>query len=110
MAALTIQSVGVAGTAVTFAAATVSGDTVRWSSDVVLRVKNGAGAPINVTIDDPNPCNHGFTGAAHDLVVAVAAGAEVDIPLGDERFKITSTGLVAVTYSSVTTITVAAVR
>lgn len=107
MAALATQQVTQAGTAVTMAAATSGGDTLTPSDHTHLRVKNGGGSPINVTVAGQGVCNQGFT---HDLVVAVAAGAEEDIgPIGPARFARSSDGQAAVTYSGVTSVTVAAV-
>lgn len=108
MALLTTQAVSPSGTAITYSAASAGGDTCEASADLELRVKNGSGASITVTVASPTPCNQGGT---HPLSVAVAAGAEQAIgPLPPQRFANPSTGLVNITYSSATSVTVAAVR
>lgn len=103
MAQLTPQIVTLTGTVLTFGAATAgAGDTIiNNDGRCVLRVKNGSGGSINVTADSTKACDQGFD---HDVVVAVAAGAEAVIgPFPVARFGRT----VALTYSAVTTVTVA---
>lgn len=108
MALLTTQTVVPGGTTPTYQAAAAGGDTVAPGKDVFLHVKNGGGGSINVTVDSVTPCNYG---SDHDLVVAVPAGSERMIgPLPPERYANASTGLVNVTYSGVTTVTIAAIR
>lgn len=108
MALLTTQTVVPGGLNPTFVAASGGGDTVTPGNDVFLIVKNGGGAPITVTVDSVTPCNYGVD---HDLVVSVTNAQERWIgPLPATRFAQASTGLVNVTYSAVTTVTVAAVR
>lgn len=104
MAALTIQQAALTGATPAYAAADVAGDTFDNDSRTMLHVKNGGGGSINVTVDSPTVCDQGGT---HDLVVAVPAGQERIIgPFPVARFG----SSVAVTYSGVTTVTVAAVR
>jgi hypothetical protein len=106
MAVLTAQQIIPAGTAVTFASASGGGDRVPVGATNFVRVKNGSGSSITVTVNSVKPCDQGFD---HDLAVAVAAGATTDIgPLTPGRFTDTD-GLAGVTYSSVTAVTVAAV-
>jgi hypothetical protein len=77
-------------------------------NDVFLHVKNGGGGSITVTVDSVTPCNQG---GDHDLAVAVPAAQERMIgPLPASRFANATTGLVNITYSGVTTVTVAALR
>lgn len=107
MAALAIQQSTPAGLAPTFTAAAVGGDTMPAGDHNHLRVKNGSGSSINVTIAGNVTCSQGF---AHPVVVPVAAGADETIgPLPAARFG-DSTGTVNITYSAVTTVTVAAVQ
>lgn len=104
MAALTIQQLVKTGLDVTFAAASAGGDTFVNNGKVLLVVKNGGGAPINVTVDSVRACDQGFD---HDLVVAVPAGQERKIGFFEEsRFG----GQVSVAYSAVASVTVAAIR
>jgi hypothetical protein len=105
VAALSIQTATTAGFVPSFASAAGGGDTfANTYGDVVLYVVNGAGAPITVTIDSPTTCSQGGT---HDVAVAVTNGTRQIIgPFAVSRFSST----VSVTYSSATSVTVAAVR
>ena len=105
MAAITIVDVPAGGLAsVTFAAATAGGDTVAYGTkqaagweqySVLLLVKNAAVATQDITVDSLTavtcPANTGFS----------------IIPIPNEGLNDAS---VAVTYSAVVTLTVAAVR
>lgn len=107
MAALTIQTAGLTGLTKTMAAASAGGDTFANDGKTVFSVKNGGASAITVTINSQHLCNQGFD---HDLVVSVAAGSEISFPeLDIYRFNDTS-GNVVVTYSAVTSVTVAAVK
>lgn len=110
MATLTTQAVTTAGIVPSFAAAAGGGDKVRPGNHTYLAVVNGGGGSITVTIDDPNSLNPGNAAAFNpDLSVAVAAGATKYIgPLTATRFRNSSDGLVAVSYSGVTSVTVGA--
>ena len=108
MALLSAQDVDSEGAAVTLAAAGATGDTFANPQErVMLRVVNAAGVARTVTIAAQSPCNHGFT---HDIVQATANGETWDFgPFDRERFN-QSDGTVAVTYSSETGLTVAAIN
>ena len=98
------------GATISFAAASGGGDTATWYSDLCIHVRNGGVGSINVTIDVPGTCNFGAAAnAAHDTVIAVAAGAEKIIFVGDEKFR-QDDGTVAISYSGTTTVTVGAFR
>lgn len=106
MATLTLQQIGLAGNVVSYTAAGGSGDVFSPGDHTFLKVKNGSGSPITATVNSVQLCNQGFD---HDLAVAVAAGAEVEIgPLPAGRFSQTD-GLVHVSYSATTSVTVAVV-
>lgn len=104
MAVIPVQKASDA-TAITMAAA-AAGDTFPHSRRRALRVNNGSGAPITVTIVAQKPCDQGVL---HDRVVTVAAGAEKLIPAGLERFA-DDVGQVHVTYSATASVTRAAVE
>jgi hypothetical protein len=93
----------IAGTPPTFAAPSAS-DTVQVGT--ILVVKNGSGAGITVTMTTPGTLG---TGDAYpDKAYTVGAGAEAWIPvLPDYR---NSAGVAAVTFSSVTSVTAAAIN
>lgn len=110
MAALVTQTLGYpAPLAPTYVAAGAGGDTIKAGDNVREFVKNGSGASINVTIPR-YPATDAEGVAEAPLVVAVAAGAERWIgPLYGSRFTNPATGNVEISYSAVTTVTVAAV-
>lgn len=92
-------------------AASAGGDQfnnlVATTERTFLRVVNGGGSPITVTIASQVLCNQGYT---HDLAVSVAASGEEWIgPLSRDRFN-DGNGNVQITYSGVTSVTVQAVR
>lgn len=107
MAVLTVQKITQAGIAPSFAAASAGGDEFANSGRTFLHVKNGGAGSINVTINSQKPCDQGFD---HDLVVAVPNGGERVIgPFEPGRFN-NSSSRVAVSYSGVTSVTVAALE
>lgn len=111
MAAITSQTIVTAGLAYTTQSAAGGGDTATLASatDVgsFLIVKNGGGSPITVTIADPGvtPAGNTVTAPAN----SVAAGATALFPLLPAQVN-PSTGNIAITYSAVTSVTVAVVR
>lgn len=107
MATLTYKQATVAGTNPAMAAASAGGDKVAPNDRGALLVLNGSGAPIDVTIVWPGNTKYGP--ANPDPVVAVPAGAYRLIgPFGSDLAS-SIDGLVAITYSAVTTVSVAAV-
>jgi hypothetical protein len=88
------------------AAAAAGGDSFANDGHTFLKVANGGGGGITVTVDSVQVCSHGFDHNQPDAA-AVAAGAERWFgPFPTTRFGSSC----AVTYSGVTTVTVAAVR
>lgn len=107
MANLTTQTVVGSGLAPAFAAAAAGGDKVAPGDDTFLVVKNADASAKTVTVDSARPCDQGVD---HDLVVVVPAGGERWIgPLVANRFA-GADGLVSVSYSAVTSVTVGAVK
>lgn len=89
--------------AATLAAAAGGGDKCSPGDTTYLEVLNSSVSSITVTINSVQASNFGTD---EDVAVAVAAGARKKIgPLGATRFA-ASDGLVAWTYSDVTTVTV----
>lgn len=106
MATLTLQRVRAAtGTTLTRANATAGGDKCPVGDNVLLHVRNGGGSPITVTIDSTGKTFNGSD--VPDTVVSVAAGAEAIIPITAD-YRNATDGLATITYSGVTTVTVAA--
>ena len=113
MAALSIQTIAETGTAVTLASAAGGGDTFANDGNTFVIVTNGSGSSINVTF---TVVNGTFTSkqtgilTKSDNVVAVGAGATRYIgPFPTGVYNSTS-GTVAVSYSSATSVTVGAIK
>lgn len=108
MTELTVQKISLSGTAPTFVAAASAGNFFRNSGFSFLHVKNGGGSAITVTIDSAILCSHGFD---HDVQVSVPGGGERLIGVFPKiRFDKEINGVsgrVGITYSSVTSVTVA---
>lgn len=107
MATLTVQEIPLTGVAPSYDAATGGGDEFVNSGREFIHVKNGGGGSINVTINSQVNCNQGYD---HDAVVAVGASAEKMIgPFPKDRFN-DSGGKAQITYSGVTSVTIAVIR
>lgn len=109
MATLTVQEVTRAGTTLTAAAAAGGGDKFLPSDRTWYRVINGGGGAITVTFVTPGSVISDVP--VSDVAVSVGAGVTKDIgPFPADLFANPSDGLCDVTYSGVTTVTVAAVK
>jgi hypothetical protein len=109
---VTAQAVGAAGLSLTMTGPAVApdGDRVPLGANTFLVVRNGSGAPINVTVDTTLTAD-GLV--VPDRVLAVAAGAVGMVPLDPQLYAQTSgadAGYGYVDYSAVTTVTRAVVR
>lgn len=105
MANLNPVTIGAAGTAVAYSAASAGGDTVTNADvDTVLVVRNASAAPITVTLAGAVPCSQG---ALHPKAFPCPVG-DTEIPVPPQAIAADKT--VAVTYSATATVTVAAVR
>jgi hypothetical protein len=111
MAVLSVQVPTTAGPTFTAAAAAVGGDSFVNTGVEFFYVKNGSGGALTVTFDSPGTCSFGLAASAsHDLAVSVGAGVEKIIgPFPRDRFS-DANGSVQVTYSGVTSLTVAVLR
>jgi hypothetical protein len=106
MATITPVAASQAGAAVTFAAASGGGDSLAvglTGKSTILHVRNASGGSINATLAGAVNCS---LGSLHNKVVACAVGdTEIVVP----AYCVDPiTGNVAVTWSSVTSVTVAA--
>lgn len=107
MATLAKQTILPAGLTPAYAAAGAGGDKCTAGPAVFLHVKNGGGAPITVTVDDPTSVSPSGAQAFNpDLSVVVTNAQERMIGPLTDRFTNPTDGLVAWTYSGVTTVTV----
>lgn len=104
MSTLTPQQITLAGTVVTYAAAAVGGDKALPGATAVLRVLNGGTGSITVTLDSVVPSSYGDD---VNPAITVAAGVEKAILLSPASRFAGPDGLVSVTYSGVTSVTVA---
>ncbi|WP_248582600.1 hypothetical protein [Nocardioides sp. InS609-2] len=109
MAQLNFVQAAIAGANPGFVAASAGGDKVVPNDRGALIVRNGSGASITVTVAVPG--NGRFGLPEPDVAIAVPAGADRIIGpfpsvLGDSA----TDNLVAITYSAVTTVTVAPIQ
>lgn len=105
MAALTKQTVGAAGTDITYASAAAGGDTVAnaTAADALL-ILNGDASPTTITVVVPGNLWNGQ--AAPDTTYSLGAG-ETGVLRLDPRYN--SSGVTSITYSSVTSLSIAAI-
>lgn len=113
MALLTTQVLSRSGIVPSFAAAAAGGDTFACGNDMrdYVEVKNASGASITVTVAAvQTSLNTGIAGTVTipNISVAVAAGAQRKI--GPFPAAYINNGIVSMTYSAVTSVTVGAFR
>lgn len=106
MALLAYQKSAAVGATITMAAADVAGDTVAPRADGMVLVRNGSGAEITVTVVVPGTQ---YDKARPDITKAVAAGAYAAFGPFPNDLADPTDHLVDITYSAVTTVTVAAI-
>jgi hypothetical protein len=109
MALLSAQSGVKGGVALTFNACTAGGDTVRTGDKVYLLFKNGDATSKTITIAVPG--NTSYAQAKPANAVVVAAGAQTIIGPIDGEFATPGTNppTAAITYSAVTSCTIAVI-
>lgn len=104
MAVIATHHPAVSGTALGFVAASAGGDTIVAGSNIFLLVRNGSGAAVTVTLATPG---NEFNGQPiPDTTVTVAPAADVVVPITKAY---DNGGHAAITYSAVTSVTVAAI-
>lgn len=106
MAALVAQPVATGGLTPTYATAAGGGDTAPIGTNLLLHVINGGGTPLTVTLVTPGTAD-GL--AIVDTAKSVAAGASAFVPLR-AVYRNPVTGRAAITYSGVTSVTVAVLQ
>lgn len=111
MATLTTQVITRAGTVITPVAAAGGGDAMSCGSGMILRVVNGGGSPITVTLAIPAGAS-GFANVAYtSTAISVTNATTRDIgPVQAQLYQDPTTGLCTITYSGVTSVTVAAIQ
>lgn len=112
MATLTTQVINRAGVGPTYAAATGGGDAMSCGSGMFLHVKNAGGSPVTVTLAVPAARTYEPNVAITSPTVSVPAttGDRMIGPVDAQTFADPVTGLCTITYSGVTSLTVAAVQ
>ena len=106
MALIAPQAISKAGSTITFAAATSGpGDTFVPNARGILIVKNGSGASITATVVVPGSDERGVL--IPDVSWVIAAGAEAMMGPFPQAVADPVTGLITITYTAVTTVTVA---
>jgi hypothetical protein len=107
MAILSVQIIPLIGLEPSYAAADVGGDEFVNSGRDFIHVKNGHTSEQTVTMNSQTACSFGFD---HDAAVAIPASEERMIgPFPKNRFD-DSNGKVLITYSGVTSLTIAVLR
>ena len=108
MAALSTQQIGIGGKQITMAAATAGGDTFNPEGRTFLDVNNGGGSPCTVTIAAQGSGPGG--NPVSNRAVVIPAGQEWMIGPFDPAGFADANNNAAITYSGVTSVTIAAVR
>ena len=103
--ALTAAQIDEDGVVASLTAANADGHSVAFRDTLFLRVTNGSGSSITVTVQTPKTVS-GL--AVADRAITVAAGATTYINLGNAELYRQSSGVVYVDFSAVTTVTVQA--
>lgn len=111
MATLSVQTVTADGLDPAYVAADGGGDKVRPGGKTFIHVKNGGGGSVTITVNDPLSVSPpGAASFDPDLSVVVEPSGERMIgPLPENRFRGTDS-FADITYSGVTSVTVAAIR
>lgn len=112
MATLTTQTINRAGLGPTYAAAAGGGDAMSCGSGMFLHIKNTGGASITVTLVVPSSRTYEPNVAITSPVITVPSttGDRMIGPIDAGTFADPVTGLCSLTYSGVTSVTVAAVN
>jgi hypothetical protein len=106
MATLTAIVPTVAGVSLGSAAAAGGGDKFLNTGNELLYIKNGGGSTITLTLDAQTVSGLTIT----DPTVSVAAGAEKIVGPFDPRYFCDANGYLNLSYSAVTSVTVAVIQ
>lgn len=107
MAALALQQIGITGTKITPVAAGGSGDTVTPDDRTCVEVTNGSGGAITATVVVPGSL---YGQARADIAKSIPNGETHRFGGLVADLADPTTGLISITYSSATSVTVAWVR
>lgn len=107
MATLAVQTATTAGLEATYASAAGGGDQFSNDGTVILHVKNGSGGDITMTIASQVSCSQGST---HNTTCVITAGEERFAgPFPTDRYN-DANGMVQLTYSGVTSLTIRPIK
>ena len=109
MATLATQNVDTAGLAPAYTAAAAGGDKMLPGDHDFLHVKNGSGSAVTVTIVTPATVDAVLAVGDRAIVVPATTGERM-IRVPADLYRDPVDGLASITYSAVTTVTVAAIR
>lgn len=104
MALLSTQAIPTTGVNPSLTAAAGGGDTATPGTNVFLYVNNGGGSSITVTLVTPATVDGNL--GVDDRTVSVTNGQSRFIKLDSNYYRDPTTGLVSITYSGVTSVTV----
>ena len=111
MAELTVQQITETGAAATYVAATAEGDTADNNGNMFLHIKNGGGGAITATITAlTTSVDSGVYGDLTKANATIEVAAETEAFIGGfapAAFN-DGNGEIAITYSGVTSVTIAA--
>jgi hypothetical protein len=104
---ITVQELTLEEAEVSFAAANVDGNFISNNGNIGLRLANGSGSEITATVAAQNACSQGFN---HDVVITIPAGDTVEVGKLPIRYYNDALGNINITYTDVTSLTIAAVQ
>jgi hypothetical protein len=111
MAALATQIITPQGLAPSYAAAAGGGDTFTPDVDTFIHVKNAGGSPQTVTVAVPGNERYGVATADVTCSVPATTGDRMIGPFPAEIFADSAlSGAAAITYTAVTSLTIAVVK
>jgi hypothetical protein len=102
------DSVQILGTTANIRSAAAGDKLTQAGDNSVLRVINGAGAPITLTITPPGSTQYGVANPAQ--VISITNATSKYIPIPGQYGVPSDSGKVALTWSSTTTITFEYIR
>ena len=110
MATLTVQDVTRLGVATTYAACTSGGDKFLPSENTFIQVKNASGGALTVTVAAAKVPAPNLTITFAAVSIPATTGDKMIGPFPADVFAAAADGLAAITYSGVTSLTIAAIK
>lgn len=104
MATLAVQQINLSGIKPTYSTCAAGGDVFFNNGQTFIHVKNADTSAKTVTIVSPGKCNQGFQ---HDVTVSIPASEDRMIGLFIPTGRFNTDEKVSLTYSAVTSLTIA---